>query len=361
MPPQHPNRRKARATAHFLKISHISLLLLAYLLTLLFFYRQGGLRGLALFSATFLIAIDIACFYLIFHSGWNTRLQEPQLITSQIIAAIAILFCVAWLDRASQLVLAPFVLIVFLFGASCLSTTALALLSAASLVVYLMLILFRTDQYSEPENFHADLMQWFVLLVALPSVMVIGNQFRQLRKILDITRYQLSHYEEQASRDELTGLCNRRQLQVELEQAKLRAIFSSEPFCLCLIDIDHFKDINDKSGHPAGDMVLSQFARMARDSIRSSDIFGRYGGDEFMKILPDTDLEGAVMHAERLRLLASQLDFQHVLAPLALSISISIGVAQYRHGEDVTTLIQRTDTALYRAKQLGRNRVEWAT
>ena len=178
-----------------------------------------------------------------------------------------------------------------------------------------------------------------------------------MRKILDITRHQLSHYEKQASRDELTGLYNRRQLQIELEQAKLRAVFSSVPFCLCLIDIDHFKEINDKSGHLAGDMVLRRFARLARDSIRSSDIFGRYGGDEFMKILPDTDLQGSIVHAERLRLLASQLDYQDVLAQPR--ISISIGAAQYRHGEPITTLIQRADKALYRAKQLGRNRVEW--
>lgn len=356
MPPQPPDRRRAKATAHFLKISHVSLLLLAYLLSLLFFYREGSLRWQALISAAFLIAFDIACFYLFFHYGWNARSREPQLVIPQMMAAIGILYCIAWLDHSSQLVLGPFVLTVFLFGAPRLSTTALTLLALACLAAYLALILLR-GMYSQPQNLQADLMQWFVLAVALPSVVVVGSQIRQLRKILDITRHQLSHYEKQASRDELTGLYNRRQLQIELEQAKLRAVFSSVPFCLCLIDIDHFKEINDKSGHLAGDMVLRRFARLARDSIRSSDIFGRYGGDEFMKILPDTDLQGSIVHAERLRLLAYQLDYQDVLAQPR--ISISIGAAQYRHGEHVTALIQRADQALYRAKQLGRNRVEW--
>ena len=234
-------------------------------------------------------------------------------------AAIGILYCIAWLDHSSQLVLGPFVLTVFLFGAPRLSTTALTLLALACLAAYLALILLR-GMYSQPQNLQADLMQWFVLAVALPSVVVVGSQIRQLRKILDITRHQLSHYEKQASRDELTGLYNRRQLQIELEQAKLRAVFSSVPFCLCLIDIDHFKEINDKSGHLAGDMVLRRFSRLARDSIRSSDIFGRYGGDEFMKILPDTDLQGSMVHAERLRLLAYQLDYRDVLAQPRISI-----------------------------------------
>src|SRR3569833_4520153 len=98
-------------------------------------------------------------------------------------------------------------------------------------------------------------------------------------------------------------------------------------------------------------------SRTSRDSIRDTDILGRYGGDEFLQILPDTDLKGAVMHAERLRVYAHFLDFRKVLAQQ--HISLSIGVAQYRSGEKITDLISRADTALYQAKQLGRNRVEW--
>jgi diguanylate cyclase (GGDEF)-like protein len=126
---------------------------------------------------------------------------------------------------------------------------------------------------------------------------------------------------------------------------------------MCLIDIDRFKEINDGNGHLAGDTILKEFSRLARNSIRDSDVLGRYGGDEFLLILKDTDLKGAVMHAERLRVYAHFLDFQKVLAQK--HISLSIGVAQYRKGEKITDLISRADSALYQAKQLGRNRVEW--
>ena len=158
-------------------------------------------------------------------------------------------------------------------------------------------------------------------------------------------------------RDDLTGLYNRRQLQTELEQARLEANAGVAPFSMCLIDIDRFKEINDGNGHLAGDTILKEFSRLARNSIRDSDVLGRYGGDEFLLILKDTDLKGAVMHAERLRVYAHFLDFQKVLAQK--HISLSIGVAQYRKGEKITDLISRADSALYQAKQLGRNRVEW--
>jgi diguanylate cyclase (GGDEF)-like protein len=357
MPPQHSNRRKAKPAAHFLKISHLSLVLLTYVLTLLVFYQQEGMQPLALFSAALLVTADIALFYLIFRSGWNARMREPELAIPQIAAALAILCCVAYLDRSTQIIFGPFVLVVLLFGVCRLSITALVAMSITCLGAFLLLILVRGYQQDYPASFRSDLMQWFILAVALTSVVAVSSQIRKLRKVLEITQYQLEHYEEKAIRDELTGLYNRRQLQIELEQARLRAVLSSVPFCLCLLDIDHFKEINDKCGHLVGDMVLREFAQVARDSIRSSDIFGRYGGDEFMKILPDTDLKGAVMHAERLRVHAHFLDFQKILSPP--HISISIGVAQYRDGEDATALIARADAALYRAKKLGRNRVEW--
>lgn len=357
MPPYYPNRRKAKPPPPFLKISHISLVLLAYLLTLFVLSRQvGSVQPTSVFSAALLVVFDILFFYLAFRFGWNVRLTEQDMTIPQIAAALAILCYVAYLDRATQIALGPFVLIVFLYGVFRLSTMALAILSMLCLAAYLVLIIARGYQQAYPKSFRLDLMQWFILMIALPSIIAVSSQIRQLRKILEITRYQLEHYEEKAIRDELTGLYNRRQLQIELEQARLRAAMSSVPFCLCLLDIDRFKDINDQCGHLAGDMVLREFAQVARDTIRSSDILGRYGGDEFMKILPDTDLKGAVMHAERLREQAHLLDFHNILPQH--HISISIGVAQYRDNEDITALIARADAALYRAKQLGRNRVE---
>jgi diguanylate cyclase (GGDEF)-like protein len=351
------NRRKKTQLTHIPKVSHASLGALLYVLTLFAFYQQDLIASTTVIIGTGIVFCFVIIFYIAFKLGMNKRFSEPSLTIPQILASAFTMLLVAYLDRSTQIALGPFMLIAFSYGVFRLTTPSLVLLSIGCLGAYLGMILVRAHQEFYPTAFYTDLMQWLVLMLTLPSVIAIGNHIRHLRRILNATRYQLEHYEEKAIRDELTGLYNRRQLQFELDQAKLQANSLSVPFCICLIDIDYFKTINDKNGHLVGDTILREFARVARDSIRDSDIFGRYGGDEFMQILPDTDLKGAVMHAERLRVYAHFLDFQKILAQK--NISVSIGVAQYRNGERISTLIERADNALYRAKQLGRNRVEW--
>jgi diguanylate cyclase (GGDEF)-like protein len=339
------------------QISPVSLIALLYALSLYIFYRQGFISGMAFASVAAVIASVLALFYFLFRSGINTRFQEPSLMLPQLVVSLAIMLAVAYLERTTQIALVPFMLIAFSFGIFRLGTTALIALAAGCLIAYLGIILARAQAEGYEYGFRADLVQWSVLALTLPGMILVGKQIQNLRQLLRATRHQLQHYEEKSVRDELTGLYNRRQLQSELDQAKLQADTLSVPFTICLIDIDHFKEINDNNGHLAGDTILKEFSKTARDSIRDTDILGRYGGDEFMQILPDTDIKGAVMHAERLRVYAHFLDFQKVLAQK--NISLSIGVAQYRNGEKITDLIQRADAALYQAKQLGRNRVEW--
>jgi diguanylate cyclase (GGDEF)-like protein len=351
------NRRKKTQLTYIPRFSHATLGALLYLLTLYVFYKRGFINQSTFTIGAAIVLSFILIFYITFKLGMNKRFSEPSLTIPQIVASAFTMLVMAYLDRSTQMTLGPFMLIAFSFGVFRLSTLSLGLLSVGCLVAYLAMILLRGYQESYSSEFDTDLMQWLVLMLTLPSVIAIGNHIRQLRRILQATRYQLEHYEEKAIRDELTGLYNRRQIQSELEQAKLQANSLSVPFCICVIDIDNFKTINDKSGHLVGDTILREFSRVAKESIRDSDIFGRYGGDEFIQILPDTDLKGAVMHAERLRVYAHFLDFQKILPQK--HISVSIGVAQYRNGERIASLIERADSALYRAKQLGRNRVEW--
>jgi len=350
-------RKKIQMTPQFPKLSLASLGALLYALMLFIFYADGFIRACTLITGISMAASFLTLFYFIFKFGINKKFSDPSLMIPQILAAVVTLLIAAYLDRATQLALGPFMLVVFSFGIFQISASSLLLLSIVCLFAYLGMILLRGHQEMYSVNFHADLMYWLVLCLTLPSLIVIGTHVRHLRKVLQATRYQLEHYEEKAIRDELTGLYNRRQIQIELDQARLQMNSLSVPFCICLIDIDYFKTINDNSGHLVGDTILREFSRIARDSIRDSDILGRYGGDEFIQILPDTELKGAVMHAERLRVYAHFLDFQKILQQK--HISVSIGVAQYRSGERVTTLMERADAALYRAKQLGRNRVEW--
>lgn len=157
--------------------------------------------------------------------------------------------------------------------------------------------------------------------------------------------------------DPLTGLYNRGHL-IKMARTELeRARRYNEPLGIIILDIDNFKDVNDTFGHPVGDEVLRALARIFQMSMRSYDAVGRYGGDEFMIILPETDLDQTMMTAERLRELIAALE---VMADdQAVRISASLGVANLREIPNPTLdrLIQRADQALYRAKQAGRNRV----
>lgn len=356
--PDSVDRRKSIQPAQALQVTPIGLIALLYTLSLYLFYRQEFINGRTFISVAVVGICAVFLFYVAFRTGLNTHFSDTGLMLPQLLVALTIMLAVAYIERATQIALAPFILIAFSFGIFRLSTASLALMSVGCLGTYLGIVMLRGHADGYGHGFRADLMQWFVLALTLPGMILVGKQIQNLRQLLSTTRYQLEHYEEKSVRDELTGLYNRRQIQAELEQAKLLADTRSVPFSICLIDIDHFKEINDTHGHLAGDTILKEFSRVALDSIRDTDILGRYGGDEFVQILRDTDVKGAVMHAERLRVYAHFLDFQKILSKK--NISLSIGVAQYRRGEKLTDLIARADSALYQAKQLGRNRVEWA-
>lgn len=159
----------------------------------------------------------------------------------------------------------------------------------------------------------------------------------------------------QAMSDELTGLANRRSLAAAIEHALAVAARSQRPFAVVMVDLDHFKLINDRFGHSAGDAALVQFAARLRTSLRAQDQPFRYGGEEFIVLLHDADATGATLLAERLR--------QHVATPpdgTTPAISASLGVAVWQPGDSADSLLARADQALYRAKASGRNRVETA-
>jgi diguanylate cyclase (GGDEF)-like protein len=151
--------------------------------------------------------------------------------------------------------------------------------------------------------------------------------------------------------DGLTGLKNHRAFQEALHSAAQMAERLQQPLSLIMFDIDHFKQFNDRFGHPAGDELLEQVAQVLRESARAYDAAARYGGEEFALLLPNTTLEQAVQVAERLRQQIRAIRNPH--AP----ISASFGVATYRRGTPPATLVYEADAALYRAKRNGRNQV----
>ena len=159
----------------------------------------------------------------------------------------------------------------------------------------------------------------------------------------------------QAMTDELTGLANRRSLDEAIRHALAVAQRHQRAFAVVMVDLDHFKAINDQLGHSAGDAALIAFAARLRAGLRAPDQPFRYGGEEFSVLLHDTDAAGAAQLAERLR--------QHVVLPAEgtmPAVCASLGVAAWQPGDTADSLIARADQALYRAKATGRNRVETA-
>jgi len=161
----------------------------------------------------------------------------------------------------------------------------------------------------------------------------------------------------QSIRDPLTKLFNRRYMEESLERELRRSIRRGLPLAVLMIDVDQFKHFNDSFGHEAGDELLRELARLFESQLRAEDIACRYGGEEFMMILPEAPLEAARERAEQLRRAASEFQLQYRGDKLE-RVSVSIGVSCYpERGTSGEALLRSADQAVYRAKQEGRNRV----
>lgn len=171
---------------------------------------------------------------------------------------------------------------------------------------------------------------------------------------LAIRRYQ-QRIAALATTDVLTELPNRRGFDILAEQALQEAQREQSPLCAVLLDLDNFKLINDEHGHLAGDEVLQRFARQLRDKLRQSDILCRWGGEEFILLLKNTDRQAAHDLAEKLRQQCAEQ--RYAIAGQTLQVTASLGLSQWQPGESLHSLLGRTDRALYRAKQSGRDRV----
>jgi diguanylate cyclase (GGDEF)-like protein len=209
---------------------------------------------------------------------------------------------------------------------------------------------------------------WFYAYLGLMATCVqVGYQMQKHAKEListstlnDLMSLRLGAKNEElhqhANIDGLTGLHNRRYIVNQFEKMYSKATRYQSACSILLIDIDHFKAVNDLHGHLIGDDVLIDVAQLLQRTLRDSDLIGRYGGEEFLALLPMTSLTEAQMLAERLR--EQVANSKAIKSKYGFSITVSIGVAQITEHDSQKQLIQRTDKALYRAKAAGRNRVE---
>jgi diguanylate cyclase (GGDEF)-like protein/PAS domain S-box-containing protein len=184
----------------------------------------------------------------------------------------------------------------------------------------------------------------------------INNLFIYVQDVTEVAVYE-QKLVELNMKDGLTGIYNRRFMETKLREEYFRHKRYSRAFSLVMFDIDHFKKVNDEYGHQCGDFILKSVSSRISSAIRNIDFLFRYGGEEFCCILPETNLEGAILVAERFR--EAIMEMENNFDGSVINVTISLGVAEMKEDtESPNTLLQQADEALYRAKRGGRNRVE---
>jgi diguanylate cyclase (GGDEF)-like protein len=188
-------------------------------------------------------------------------------------------------------------------------------------------------------------------------LIVLSERVRSDNEYIANSLGVLRQAERNAQTDALTGLGNRHWMRTMFEREVTRALHSNKALCLMMIDVDKFKAFNDQYGHIAGDSVLVAVAEALREFLRPTDLVARFGGDEFAVLLPEMHIKQAKQTAERIRQQIAALS----PPSLATAVTVSIGLADRTPDDDVATLVQRADSAMYDAKEAGRNRVAVAS
>lgn len=191
-----------------------------------------------------------------------------------------------------------------------------------------------------------------IVLARVHNHLALANARQKLAEAHAMLAIKNKELEGLATCDSLTGVSNRFALDKAMNFELKKAGRYERPLSLIIMDVDHFKTVNDNYGHPVGDQVLKQMAALIRDSVRESDIPGRWGGEEFLVICPETDGTGARVLAENLRKRIENNAF-----PVPDKITVSLGCATLAAEDSVENLIKRADKRLYKAKETGRNRV----
>lgn len=325
----------------------------------LVYYQMGAFRispegGLFLLVGMW---VSMAGYLALLASGFTLRFREPSLSLAYILYCVVV-FSISgyYVDefRLSAVTLFFASLLLVSFKLSGRVMVGVAIFASAAYAIMLWLAL--NDRWVEL-SISVEGLQWLVFTMIAISFAITGGSINRLRKDLEGKNRELAQGLEQvremAIRDDLTGLFNRRHLLEILDRQKALADRKRVPFSVCYVDLDHFKQINDRYGHEWGDRVLRRFSQVVIADMRDGDYFGRLGGEEFLLILPQSSGEGALQVAERLRKRWREEEFDREGGPS--SVSLSVGVAGYQDNESIDDLLNRADEGLYKAKSSGRD------
>jgi diguanylate cyclase (GGDEF)-like protein len=286
-----------------------------------------------------------------FATGWNERFDDPSLTAFQVCLGVTVVAVIQVLGRDVQFVAAPFYSVLFVFGMLKLRARDLAGVAAYVLASYGVAMLLRYHLYADALDLRVEVVSAALVVASSVWFAVAASYINKLRARLRSSLQQIAAL---ATRDALTGLSNRRQIDLDLAASVKHAQRHGGPLCVALVDVDHFKSVNDRFGHTVGDEVLISVAGCLAGSLRAGDHVGRFGGEEFLLILPATTMAQASLLVERLR---ARLEALHALPSDERPVTASFGLAAWRGDESAADLVRRADRALYRAKNAGRNRV----
>lgn len=303
----------------------------------------------------------IGVFLLLSETNLSDRFKDHYLSVPMVVTHVAVQY--GFLLLAPQIGYAFLAVIFLIFNTGSLrmtsaqATIAWLLMTLGAVPLFMMHIPIGIAMSSQGERM-ASLLAFVATIGQCVFVGLYGNSMRRrLYKSGVELRLAYSRIEELAELDELTGALNRRSIMRALDDEIASSQRTGAPCSIALIDLDWFKRINDLFGHPTGDEVLRTFAISMFANLRSPDSFGRYGGEEFLLVMPDTPQEAAAKMLDRLRVIVADVDWS-ALSP-GMSVTISAGVATLGHDDDADSLLARADRSLYAAKHGGRNRVEW--
>jgi diguanylate cyclase len=332
--------------------------------TALLLYAFAGTISLLIPTAFFLCGVTlIGIFVVLSETQFAERFEDHFLTVYQV--GSHVLVQLGFLLAAPQIGYAFLNVLFLIFAVASLRMTSLQAALAWGLTTAGVAPIFVLTQIpigmpveTPTERFAAALC--FILTIG--QCAFVGLYGESLRKKLYRSGLKLKdaykRIEELAELDELTGSYNRRCIMRMLDEEIARARRQQAPCAIALIDLDWFKRINDAYGHPTGDEVLRTFAITTFANIRTIDRFGRYGGEEFLLVLPATPTEGAAQILERLRQIIADLDWS-AFSP-GMRVTISAGITELRPDETPDTFLARADSALYSAKAQGRNRIACA-
>ncbi|WP_373188036.1 GGDEF domain-containing protein [Halopseudomonas sp.] len=327
---------------------------------LLFTYQGMTPPAVALHFLLFSIVAN-GLMWLLIHYNFNLRFRDPSMTMAQLtICQWPALWVMFFLEAGQARAIFLLITIVpLLYGILALNRRQFFWVSSVFFLQYSLLHLALWQLRPAVLEPNLELIQSLVFLTVLAEAALIGGFISNLRGKLRLRNHELKNamerIQELVNIDELTGIYNRRRIVQALSDESNRCRRTPGAFSLGIMDVDHFKYVNDTHGHQAGDEVLRKIAKAVAGELRAIDSFGRYGGEEFLLVLPQTSLAGARIKSQRLCKTIESLRFTGL--PEDFRISISIGVAEALPDENTDATLARADHALYQAKESGRNQV----